>query len=235
MNLWVLVANMTIESGKLMVLVGASRSGKTKKALQMLKPHKLVLIWDVEGQYENIDYRAKSLGALWQMLRQTAGKRAVIAYTGKLSEFNGFCELAFWWVRANSVAGKKCAVVFEETSDVTNPGKAPEHYGIILRRGLKYGADLLAISQRPAESDKTAIGNASMVHVCRLQLSRDKKYMADMTGLNVKDLEALRADQDLSLFDYITVDTGRGEYQKGRLSFRGDKAIFKTIGVKVSL
>lgn len=223
-----------MKSGKLMALIGASRSGKTQKALQELKRHKLVMIWDVEGQYK-ATHRATNRRDLWRLVKACAGKRATIAYTGSLSDFSFFCRCAWWWIRANYQAGKPCAVVFEETADVTSPAKAPNDYGVILRRALKYGVDLFAITQRPAESDKTAIGNASIVHVCRMQLPSDRKSVSQMTGIPLKDIEALRADQDQGLFDYITVDTGKGLAQKGRLSFPRNKPVFKSIGEPVPL
>lgn len=151
-----------------------------------------------------------------------------IAYTGKLSEFNDFCRVAFWWVRRCAQLDRQSAVVVEETSDVTSPGKAPEYWGILLRRGLKYGADIFAISQRPAESDKTAVGNASVVHICRMNTQRDRRYLEGMTGVPLAAIQALRADQDAGRFDYITVDTGRGFYQSGRLTFPGGKPKFTT-------
>lgn len=216
---------MTVSSGRLWSLNGSSRSGKTQKALREISQRRHVLIWDVEGAYK-VDYRAANLTDLMQLVRQHGGKKCTIGYTGKLADFGGFAKVAWWYVRRNFQLGKQSAVVFEETSDVTSPAKAPEDYGIILRRGLKYGADLFAISQRPAESDKTSVGNASMVHVCRLNLPIDRKYMASMTGVPQAIIDGLRSDQDRGIFDYVTVDTGRREYWTGTLTFPGGKPRF---------
>ena len=110
---------------------------------------------------------------------------------------------------------------------MTNPGKAPEHYGMILRKALSSGVDIYAITQRPAESDKTAIGNASVVHVCRMQLDRDRKAVARDTGIPLAAIEMLRADKEKGRFDYIHADTGVGKYQTGCLTFSRGRPIFK--------
>jgi hypothetical protein len=214
-----------MESGKLYALCGASRSGKTQKALDLIRGKTHGLIWDVEGQYQ-ADIRITNQKELARVIFSSVGKRGIIAYTGRLEDFDFFCKLAFWYVRAQFSQNIRTFVVFEETADVTSPGKAPEDYGILLRRGLKYGVDLIAITQRPAESDKTAMGNASMIHVCRMSLPRDRTYMANTTGISIKEIEKLRADQDAGLFDYFTVDIGRGKYLRGELSFKRNKPVF---------
>tara|TARA_B100000446_G_scaffold185938_3_gene211047 strand:+ start:4173 stop:4862 length:690 start_codon:yes stop_codon:yes gene_type:complete len=207
-----------VKSGKLYALIGASRSGKTQQALELIKGKKSGLIWDVEEQYE-CDHRARTQKELVALVQQYGGKRGVIAFTGRLSDFGFFCKAAFIYVKICAHRGVNSFAVFEETADVTNPSKAPDEYGILLRRGLKYGVDIIAITQRPAESDKTAVGNASMVHICRLQLPTDIRYVARMTGVPEKTLNEMRADQDLSKFDFVTVDTGRKQWQRGCLTF----------------
>lgn len=218
-----------INSGRLFALIGASRSGKTQKALKELERHKFALIWDVEEQYK-ATIRAKTPAELKAVLVRYKNalprRKETIAYTGKLSDFGVFCQLGFWWVRRMFLYGENSAMVFEETADVTSPSKAPENYGILLRRGLKYGVDLFCITQRPAESDKTSIGNASVVHVCRLQLPRDRKTVAELSGVPLVEIEALRADQEKGVFDYISVDTGRGFYTGGQLTFPRKSAKF---------
>ena len=225
---------MALKSGKLWALAGSSRSGKTQRALKEIERHKCALIWDIEGAYK-ADHRAGNLPDLFAIVRAYAGKPARIAYTGTIGDFPEFCKIAWWYVRRCCQLGKYSALVFEETSDVTSPAKAPPDYGIILRRALKYGVDIFAISQRPSESDKTSVGNASVVHICRLNLPIDRKYMAAMTGIPQSEIDSLRADQDTGVFDYITVDTGRRCYRRGTLSFPGGKAKYTPKGKEIPL
>jgi hypothetical protein len=226
------------KSGFLYGVVGASRSGKTQFVLSQLKKFRFAMVWDVEEQYtaEILGKTVIRVRSLQELLRTVKKYRAfpkrsaVIAYTGALSDFGGFCQLTFWWVRQMAEHGIETAAVFEETADVTSPAKAPENYGILLRRGLKYGVTLFAISQRPAESDKTAFGNASRLHICRLQLPRDRKSVADMAGVSMEKIEALRADQDAGRFDFITVDCGAGAGRAGVLTFPKGKPKFDLVG-----
>ena len=156
-----------------------------------------------------------------------SGKPGVIAFTpDRLADFEFFCKAAKTWVKSHYLAGKNSVLIFEETADVTSPGKAPDEYGVILRRYLSYGVDIFAITQRPAESDKTAVGNASVIHVCRLQLARDRKSAANDSGVSLAEIDKLRADQQAGEFDFINIDTGRGVWYSGVLKFVRNKPVF---------
>lgn len=220
---------MPIESGKLRVYVGKSRSGKTQKAMADLARFKYQLVWDCEGQYK-ATYRLRTIADLKRnlarYLKKLPGRAERICYTGRLDDFNQFCQLAFIWVRALAHYGQRSAIVFEETADVTSPGKAPEHYGILLRRGLKYGVELMCITQRPSESDKTSIGNANITHICAMKRDKDRKYMAEDTGVPIDVLQGLRANQDAGQFDFVHVDDGQGFYMTGQLTFPSGKPKF---------
>ncbi len=226
----------SVRSGVLWAVVGRSRSGKTVRVLREIQRHRCVLIWDVEGQY-TATHRARTPAELWPIVKACAGKKATIAYTGALGDFDQFCKMAFYYVQRCCAAGQQSAVVFEETADVTNPGKAPEHYGIFIRRSLKYGVDVFAITQRPAESDKTSIGNASIVYVCALKLPRDRKSVAELTGIPLQAINGLVADQAKSQFDFILQsDHHGGNYQRGRLIFTSEnRPRFTLKGPKIPL
>lgn len=218
-----------MKAGKLKVVVGASRSGKSAYMQEALKEYKSVLVWDVKGEYAEVDFNATRRAALVHYAKQAVPIK--ISFTaGQLSAFDFFCKVAQSWAKLQCGLGNRCAIVIEETSDVTSPAKAPENYGILLRRYLGYGVDIYAITQRPAESDKTSIGNASQIHICRLTLPDDRKTMARATGVPMEVIESLRADQDEGRFDFVTVDLGRGEYRKGVLTWPGNKATFTPQG-----
>ena len=217
---------MAIRSGKLTVAIGAARSGKSQYVKSQIPGKDRVLVWDIKGEYP-AQYRAYTQGQLSVLLKQLSGKPGIVAFTaGGKDDFTFFCQNAQNWVKSHYVVEKNCVLIFEETSDVTSPGKAPDEYGIILRRYLSLGVDIFAVTQRPAESDKTAVGNASIVHVCRLQLARDRKSAAGDTGLPLAEVERLRADQDKLEFDFINVDTGRGFWRTGVLKIVRKKAVF---------
>jgi len=215
-----------MKSGILTAAIGSSRSGKTQYVTSRTKSAKRVLIWDIKGEYVGVN-RARNRAGLLSMIKGALGKPCKIAYTpDSIGDFSFFCQCAQTWVKSQYKAGFQSVLIFEETADVTSPAKAPDEYGIILRRYLSYGVDIYAITQRPAESDKTAVGNASILRICRLQLDRDRKSASSDTGLPLVVIDNLGADQEAGKFDYITADTGRRKWRSGQLTFSGGKPVF---------
>lgn len=197
--------------GVLVVAVGASRSGKTAWVKRELARQPAVLVWDVEGQYAADGFfKVETPKALVAALRNPALSR--VAYVPpSLTHFEFFCKSAWVWLRG---PGHK-ALVVEELADVTSPAKAPAGWGIIVRRGLKYDCDIYAITQRPAESDKSIMGNASIIHCCGLQRAGDRKYMAAEMDLNLQDLATL----DRSRLEFIHKDMRTGEAVRDTLKW----------------
>lgn len=111
--------------------------------------------------------------------------------------------------------GVKTSIVAEELADVTSPAKAPEGWGMLIRRCRKYGGDVYGITQRPAESDKTLFGNCMVLHVCGLQRANDRKYVAMELDMPVSDIAALSREK----LEFIHKDMRSGKVDKGRLTF----------------
>ena len=198
--------------GTLTVAVGASRSGKTAWVKQQLAAYPLQIVWDVESQYAEGRTVASNRRALLDCVKVAAQKPLRNAYvTPSLDDFGFFADCAWWLIRATK---QRAAVVAEELADVTTPGKAPDAWGILIRRGLKYGADIYAITQRPSESDKTVMGNASVIHCCALQRAGDRKYMAAELDVPLNDLKLNRG-----ALEYLHKDMRSGKTTRGRLTF----------------
>lgn len=160
--------------GTLTLVTGASRTGKSLETQARTRRDDPLLVWDPEGQWAALGLaRQISLAELLELTH--AGPRGRVAYVAAPSpkSFDTFCRIAWAWVRL-----VRCTVVVEELADVTNPGKAPEAWGMLLRRGLKYGANIYATTQAPAESDKTIIRNAGRVLSFRQERAGDRAYMA---------------------------------------------------------
>lgn len=209
---------MKVKPGVIVAIVGSSQSGKTAYTKNKIAKAKRVLTWDIEGQYPGTVIRTKK--ALVAHIKKVAGGNAVISYQAKnLNDFDFFCRVAYAWGLLGEQAGVSTVIVAEETADVTNPGKAPQGWGVLLRRGKKRGISIYAITQRLSESDKTAIGNADYVHACRLVLSNDRKAVANVLDVPLEQVKALLADQDKAEFDYLQKDLGRDKLQPGRLTF----------------
>jgi hypothetical protein len=190
--------------GKLYIFAGASRSGKTAKAVKEVKRNRRVIVWDPEDQWSKLPgfRRVTTRADLLQIVTTISGPcRVAYVAGGKLSDaFNFWAGCAYHWGRYHG----PCAAVAEELADVSTPGKAPDKWGLLIRRGLKRGIDIFAISQRWAEADKTAIGNASMFYVFR-QMGDDVPYMARKTRVPVEKLDGMKP------LEFVTVDAHTGQ------------------------
>lgn len=180
------------KDGKLYVIAGASRSGKTAYTLQQTKNDRRVLAWDPEDQFSQAAgfIRVTSPKALLQAVESVGagdGRVAYVASANLKDNFNLFAGVAFYFFKKYGGG----TVIAEELADVTTTAKAPDKWGILLRRGLKRGINIYAISQRWAEADKTAIGNASEF-VCFRMNGEDIPYMSRKTRIPVDELETLK-------------------------------------------
>lgn len=202
---------MKTEDGSLYVIAGASRSGKTVYTVRQLKGAKRVFAWDPEAQWCELPGWVK-VTTRQQLLAATqkAGPQRVAYVAG------GDLKAEFdFWAGCVMYAGRYVGpldCVAEELADVTTPSKAPGNWGILLRRGLKRGISIYAISQRWAEADKTALGNAS-AYVCFSLRGEDVDYMARKTRIPVQELEGLQK------LEFIRVDSVSKQTEKGKLTF----------------
>lgn len=132
----------------------------------------------------------RDLGDLVVRQVRTPGLPERLAYTGPISRdhFTAFCRLAYVWMRSHD----RGVLVVDELADVTSPGKATPGWGEIVRkhRKFRYG-HVYAITQRPAESDKTIVGEATTIHTGRMNLESDEDYMARCLRVPLEDIQAL--------------------------------------------
>lgn len=203
---------MKTDDGRLVIVSGASRSGKTAWVRQQTKAARRVIVWDIEAQWcELPGFRKVTTQA---ELFEAAGKPgpARLAYVAGgadlRAEFNFWAACVMLWGRYRG----GCVAIAEELADVSTPAKAPQEWGILLRRGLKRGITIYAISQRWAEADKTAIGNASEFVIFRAA-GDDVAYISRKARVAVDDVAGLVP------LEYIRAQP-TGETQRGRLKFR---------------
>jgi hypothetical protein len=202
---------MKTQDGRLTVVSGASRCGKSTHVARLVRAARRVVAWDPEAQwceqpgFRKVTTRKELLAAI-----QTAGhmKLAYVAGGDLKAEFD-FCCWAVMY------AGRYIApldFIAEELADVTTPSKAPGNWGILVRRGLKRGINIYAISQRWSEADKTAIGNASE-YICFMSRPRDLDYVSRNTGVPLEDLAGLKP------FEFIQFDPVSKQRDKKKLRF----------------
>ncbi len=214
--------------GILTAVFGASGTGKGVWVISQIKRKKISLVWDIKAARDEYpcQYRCFNIRDLSWLIVNI--KKGMICYSGKEKDFDAFCEKAKLFAEK---FGKDAALVIDETSDVTNPGKARGSYGNLIRTGLCHSTDFYVMCQRGAESDKTAIGNSSRLHFSAMTTADDSKGMAKLSGVPLSEVLAVRRDDDNLKFEYI--DVVRGQFwEKGLLSFPGGKPSFKKIKSK---
>ncbi len=173
--------------GRLFAVTGASRSGKSLWTAQQVAGARRLLVWDLLGEW-SARYRCERVSSIADLVARLEGPPARLAFhrPRMVDQFGLFCRVAWCWLRL-----APGSLVVEETAAVTQPGKAPGEWGDICRMGLRYGVDIYALTQRPAESDKTAFGNASVIHAGRAVTPRDRATVAEYLDVPVAEVAAL--------------------------------------------
>ncbi len=203
---------MKTNDGQLIVISGASRSGKTAWVKKSTQAAPRILAWDPEDQWSQLrgyikcTTRAQLLAAAKQ---GGAIKAAYVAGGDLKAEFD-------FWAGCTMYAGRYIAplvAIAEELADVTTPAKAPGNWGILIRRGLKRGITIYAISQRWSEADKTAVGNASRFVLFRQSSGDDVAYLSRKTRVPVQEIERLKP------LEFVDFNALTGDIQPGKLRF----------------
>lgn len=204
---------MKTEDGRLVVVGGASRSGKTAYVRRRIAADRRVIAWDPEDQWSQ-ERGFRKVASRVELLAACMGRGPMkVAYVA-----GGDLKADFdYWAATVMYAGRYVGgvtAIAEELADVTTPSKAPGAWGILLRRGLKRGITIYAISQRWSEADKTAFGNASEFVLFRQSSADDVRYLARKTRVPESELIGLPA------LHYVRFDALTGAMDRGKLTFR---------------
>lgn len=216
---------MQTKDGRLYVIGGASRSGKTAWVVQHIKNHRRIVAYDPDDQWSRLPgwRRVTRLADLRAALLTRGAFRVAFVPAGKIGEaFDALCVLAFALAQEETYG--PFAFIAEELADVTTPAKAPEAWGKLTRRCLKRGVTIYAISQRWSEADKTAFGNASLYVIFRQSSGDDVRYFSKKTGIEVEAINGLTTDfwpgtEDVKRAPYLTKDTRTLAITAGELKF----------------
>jgi hypothetical protein len=207
-------------------VTGASRSGKTSWVAGRVAGARRLLVWDTVGEFAE-KFHCYPIWSIAQLAKvcspsSPAQRIAFQPMHGTDDEgrsiiklqFDAFCRCAYIAMRAH----RRLSLVVEELADVTSPGKAPAAWGAIVRRGLRYGPEIYALTQRPSESDKSIMGNASVFHCHAMARADDARYMA----------KEMRIDQaaidELAPLQFLQRDRRTGVLRGGDLRKRRAKA-----------
>lgn len=195
--------------GCLTVVTGATRTGKTAWTSQQVSKAKRLLVWDSVGEFSDkgLVQRITRPSDLAQALGSGAQRIGYVAPCNAV-QFDFFCRAAWLWIK--HAPG---AIVVEELADVTGPSKAPPAWGELIRKGLRYGPDIYALTQRPAESDKTCFGNATVLHCHQMVRLQDRRYMASELDCDPELVDQLKPLQ------WIERDRRSGSIKRGMVKF----------------
>ena len=214
---------MKTEDGRLEVVAGASRSGKTAWVRQATAKDKRVFAWDPDDQWSRLPgfRRVTTQAELFSLAKKPGPLKLGYVAGGDLKK-----EFDFWagCVQCAGRYVEPLTAICEEIADVTSPSKAPGNYGILLRRGLKRGINIYVISQRWAEADKTAVGNASGFVMFRMSSGDDVRYMARKTMVDYSELAGLQTifyegTQHVKETFFVKADKLSGKIERGSLRF----------------
>lgn len=201
---------------RITVVVGKSRSGKSAYVKRQVKAARRLLVWDPDGEFVEAGI-CQPLTTRQQLLdvvsRSAHGRFSYVAPVRR-DEFNFWSLAVLHW--------RNCVAVAEETSDVTSPGKAPEQWGQLIRKGAKRGIVLYGVTQAPSESDKTIMRQARFVVCFVLGRDVDRAYMAAEIDLPKERLQALRT-VERQFAEGVIVDKdcpGADRVKPLRLNFR---------------
>lgn len=203
---------MQTKDGRLYVIGGASRSGKTAWTKKAVAKEKRLMAWDPEAQWCELPgwVKVTSRKALAEWAQKPGAYRVAYVAGGKLQdEFDYWASCVF---HAGRFVGPLSCIA-EELADVTTPGKAPDKWGILVRRGLKRDISIYAISQRWSEADKTAVGNASAYVLFRQSSGDDIRYLSRKTRVPFEELDGLKP------LEYVVKDAATGDTERGILKF----------------
>lgn len=203
---------MKTVDGRLYVVAGASRSGKTAWTKKRVARARRVWAWDPEAQWCELPgwRKVTDRGQLLAMAQSAGPQKVAFVAGGDLKDAFDF------WAACVMYAGRyvdPLDAIAEELADVTTPSKAPGNWGILIRRGLKRGISLYCISQRWSEADKTAVGNASDFVIFRQASGDDVRYLARKTRVPEAHIEALVPLQ------FVHMDALTGNISAGKLRF----------------
>lgn len=202
---------MKTQDGRLYVVSGASRSGKTAWVKKRVARVRRIWAWDPEAQWCELPgwVKVTTRADLLAYAQKPGAQRVAFVAGGDLKEAFDF------WAGCVFYAGRHVApldAIAEELADVTTPSKAPGNWGILIRRGLKRGITLYCISQRWAEADKTAFGNASDYVIFRA-LGDDVRYLARKTNMQPEEISGFVPLQ------FVHMDALNGNISAGKLRF----------------
>lgn len=190
-------------------VIGASGSGKSHYVKTIVTQYNRAVIWDPDDEYSELKgvFTTSSASKLIELI--SAGDVRVRFVPRSMD--GKYLEKCFEFVSLAAFVWGACLLVAEEIADVTTPSKALNGWGTVLRRGRKRGVKVVAVSQRPAEADKTIFTQARTIRTGRLDGEGDIKRVAD----NMRIPSELVGK--LGKLEFFELDRNTGQLKAGKM------------------
>lgn len=177
-------------AAKVHVILGSTGCGKTHELRRRIERprRRRTIIWSPKEPIDN--YAALYPGSV--VVRSAAEVLRVVRAAGRKGEFHvvfyprlnrAADEAQFGAVCKIAMAARDVTFIVDEAHTVTRPSWAPDGWSELVMMGRGYGAEIFALSQRPASMDKDVLGNCSSIRTGRLAYAEDAKAAA--RALNV--------------------------------------------------
>lgn len=206
------------KDGKLIICIGASRSGKSVYIKELLKLHKRAIIFDAKGEYTDI----KSFNNRYDFLEyaKTCKNEHIAFRSFSKKDFDFFCAVTFVFnMQSPSL------IICEELANVTQSGQAVGKWGRLVNQGLAFEPTIVGTVQRGQEVDKSILGNASIVHIAKQTTADDRNYIAkkfyiDEQKIPKEPLQFLHLTSEGGL-----ILAGKIDFSNGKANFKGAKGV----------
>lgn len=186
-------------------------------------------MFDPKGKWAELD-RCRALFTrreLYDVIRAGASGRFAFI-SPRRADFGYWADCAYWWTRLGALHGLRSVIVAEELSAFTNAGKAPQGWHLAVTQGLEFALDIWALVQRPAESDKTCIGNATRLRAFAMTRAADCAYIARELDCPAREVAALAPLHYLQR-DMVSGVLSRGVVSAGKLRKPSARATGKAL------
>lgn len=191
------------------LITGGTGSGKTMwvKRCSSIQETRIQLLWDPDASHNarHITRPRAYLRAVRDGLRSGLKMRLGLSTVATELNFQYWCAIVW----AACCCSRPIVAVIEELAEVTGPGKARGNWQTLLNRGRKYAVQIVAISQRPQEIDKTTLTQCSTKVTGTLDRDVDRVLMARELSVDPARIVALRTDNALNRLNYLVLQPGQ--------------------------